>query len=112
MTHNEGVAMENRSVKRPFGFRLEQYTLKRPSEVLLVCVRVDGEDDQVAIFKGFSSSLMRPTAFDPDVPVLAETAEIVSIDRLQGPYTPQSPRYIQQGLTVEEMATLMAEVGV
>ncbi len=47
--------------------RLEQYTVKRPQEVLLVTVEVDGERDEVAIFRGFSSSLMRPTAFDPDV---------------------------------------------
>lgn len=45
------------------GKRLEQYTIKRPQEVLLVTVEIAGEEDQIAIFKGFSSSLMRPTAF-------------------------------------------------
>lgn len=50
------------------GRRLEQYTLKRPNEVLLVEIETDGQPDEVAIFKGFSSSLMNPTAFDPDVP--------------------------------------------
>ena len=37
--------------------RLEQYTVKRPQEVLLISVEIAGEEDQIAIFKGFSSSL-------------------------------------------------------
>ena len=92
--------------------RLEQYTAKRSQEVLLVTVDIDKEQDQIAIFKGFSSSLMRPTAFDPDVPVLSDRAKIISIDRVASPYDPQSPRYIQQGLTWETMQPLLSEVGV
>ena len=92
--------------------RLEQYTTKRSREVLLVTVEIAGEQDQIAIFKGFSSSLMRPTAFDPDVPVLSDRAKIISIDRVASPYDPQSPRYIQQGLTWETMQPLLSEVGV
>lgn len=92
--------------------RLEQYTAKRSQEVLLVTVEIAGEQDQIAIFKGFSSSLMRPTAFDPDVPVLSNRAKIISIDRVASPYDPQSPRYIQQGLTWETMQPLLSEVGV
>lgn len=92
--------------------RLEQYTAKRSREVLLVTVEIAGEQDQIAIFKGFSSSLMRPTAFDPDVPVLSDRAKIISIDRVASPYDPQSPRYIQQGLTWETMQPLLSEVGV
>lgn len=41
--------------------RLEQYTIKRPQEVLLVTIEIFSEPDKIAIFKGFSSSLMRPT---------------------------------------------------
>ena len=92
--------------------RLEQYTTKLKQEVLLVTVEIAGEQDQIAIFKGFSSSLMRPTAFDPDVPVLSDRAKIISIDRVASPYAPQSPRYIQQGLTWETMQPLLSEVGV
>ena len=92
--------------------RLEQYTAKRSREVLLVTVDINGEQDQIAIFKGFSSSLMRPTAFDPDIPVLSDRAKIISIDRVASPYDPQSPRYIQQGLTWETMQPLLSEVGV
>lgn len=92
--------------------RLEQYTVKRPQEVLLVTVEVDDERDEVAIFRGFSSSLMRPTAFDPDVPVIPEDAKLISLDRLKGPYNPDSPQYIEQGLSTEAIANLLTEAGV
>jgi hypothetical protein len=93
--------------------RLEQYTLrKRPPEVLLVTIDDKGEADQIAIFKGFSSSLVRPTAYDPDVPVLPDTAEIKAIDRLAAPYNPQSPQYIQQGLSWAEMEDLLQAIGI
>ncbi|NEP80699.1 MAG: hypothetical protein F6K17_11340 [Okeania sp. SIO3C4] len=92
--------------------RLEQYTIKKPNEVLIIKVEIDGEPDEIAIFKGFSSSLMRPTAFDPDIPVLPETAKIISIDLVASPYNPESPTYIKQGLTREQMQSLLLEVGV
>jgi hypothetical protein len=94
------------------GKRLEQYTNKRPQEVLLVTVEIANEQDEIAIFRGFSSSLMRPTAFDPDVPVLPDEANILSIDRVASPYNPEAPRYIQQGLSWEAMEALLLEVGV
>jgi hypothetical protein len=90
--------------------RLEQYTLQHPEEVLIVYANIDGEPDQIAIFKGFSSSLMRPPAFDPDVPVLPDTAEILSIDRLESPYQPESPRYIQAGITGKKMQAFLAQL--
>ena len=92
--------------------RLEQYTIKRPNEVLIVKVEVEGETDEIAVFKGFSSSLMRPTAFDPDVPVLPETSKIKSIDLVASPYNPETPHYLKQGLTWEQMESLLKEVGV
>lgn len=99
-------------MKKSIGYRLEQYTLKRPQEILLVTAEVEGEPDQITIFKGFSSSLMHPTAFDPDVPILPEAAKIIAIDRLHSPYDPQCPRYIQQGMTPIDIQALLAEVGV
>jgi hypothetical protein len=92
--------------------RLEEYTIARSHEVLIVKAEIDGEFDEIAIFKGFSSSLMRSTAFDPDVPVLLEGAKIVSVDRLQSPYNPNNPRYLQQGLSWETMRSLLSEAGV
>ncbi len=92
--------------------RLEQYTAKRPQEVLLVQVEIEGDEDQIAIFRGFSSSLMRSTAYDPDIPVLPDKANILQIDRLASPYDPKNPRYIQQALSWESMQILLSEVGV
>jgi hypothetical protein len=92
--------------------RLEQYTVKRPQEVLIVKAEIDGELDEIAIFKGFSSSLVRSTAFDPDVAILPEGAKIVNIDRVASPYNPNSPRYLQQGLSWETMESLLSDAGV
>ncbi|WP_375479046.1 hypothetical protein [uncultured Nostoc sp.] len=94
------------------GKRLEQYTAKRPQEVLIVTVEIADEQDTIAIFKGFSSSLMRPTAFDADVPVLPDEANILNIDRVASPYNPEAPHYIQQGISCEVMEALLLEVGV
>lgn len=93
-------------------FRLGQYTLKRPQEVLLVKAEVAGELDQIAIFKGYASSLTRPTAFDPDVPVLPDEATILAIDRLEGPFDPNQPRYLEQAISWEAFQALLAAIGV
>jgi len=55
---------------------------------------------------------VRSTAFDPDIPVLPEKAKIISIDRLAGPYNPNSPRYLQQWLSWETMESLLLEIGI
>jgi hypothetical protein len=94
------------------GKRLEQYTVKKSQEVLIVTVKIDDEPDQIAVFKGFSSSLMRPTAYDPDVPVLPDRATIIAIDRIASPYNPDSPRYLQQDISWEDMQILLSEIGV
>lgn len=89
------------------GRRLEQYSLKHPEEVLLVSFENQGEPDQVAVFKGFSSSLMCPTAFDPDVPVIPDDAAITQIDRLESPYNPNQPRYIERNLSWAQFQNLL-----
>ncbi len=94
------------------GKRLEKYTANYPQEVLLVSVKINGEEDQIAIFKGFASSLMRSTSFDPDVPVLPDNANIISIDRLESPYNPEAPRYIQKGISRENMESLLLAAGI
>lgn len=94
------------------GKRLEKYSAIAKQEVLIVTVEIDGVSDRIAIFKGFSSSLTSPTAFDPDVPVIPDTARIVAIDRVASPYNPQSPQYIQQGLTWEEFQPLLTTLGI
>jgi hypothetical protein len=93
------------------GLRLEQYTLRRPQEVLVVHTLLSGEADQVLIFRGFSSSLMRPTAADPEVPVIPEEAEIQAIDVLVGPYNPENPQFLHRGLTWKAVLPLLEAVG-
>lgn len=92
--------------------RLEQYTAKHPQEVLLITAEVEGQTDQVMVFRGVSSSLVRSTAFDPDVPVLPPEAQILAIDRLKSPYNPDQPQYLQQGLTWETIQPLLLAAGV
>lgn len=88
--------------------RLEAYTLTHPEEILLVRARVgttpEAENEEVMIFKGFSSSLTGPTASDGDIPVLPEDAVIEGIDRLCSPYNPDSPVYLEQGLSWQKFA--------
>lgn len=91
--------------------RLEQYTLRHPQAVLRVQARIGEEADEILIFRGFSSSLVRPTAFDPEVPVLPEGAKIETIDILAGPYNPDQPRYLHQELSWDEMQTFLATAG-
>ncbi|MGL5080569.1 MAG: hypothetical protein ACRC8A_03695 [Microcoleaceae cyanobacterium] len=91
--------------------RLERYTEKCPQEVLVVKILINQEPDEILVFKGFSSSLGRPTAFDPDVPVLPDTAEILTIDRVHSPYNLAKPRYIQRNLTWETFQQLLSEAG-
>lgn len=89
------------------GQQLEQYSIKNPQEVLLVTIAVDGEEEEISIFKGFSSFLTRSTPYDPDIPLIPETAIIIRIDRLASPYHPLNPCYIQENLTLEEMQSLL-----
>lgn len=93
------------------GWRLEQYTLKRKQEVLMVHLETaSGEPDTVMIYAGFSSSLMRATAFDPDVPVISADSHITAIDRLVSPYNPSDPQYLESGLNWSTMETILAEM--
>ncbi|MBE9046915.1 hypothetical protein IQ255_21330 [Pleurocapsales cyanobacterium LEGE 10410] len=98
-------------MSEPIGLRLEKYTLKRRNEVLMIHLETaSGEADIVTIYAGFSSSLMKPTAFDPDVPIIAADSRISSIDRLKSPYDPSNPQYIESGLTLETMEQMLREM--
>ena len=98
-------------MSEPIGLRLEKYTLKRREEVLMVHLQTAaGEPDTVMIYAGFSSSLMKPTAFDPDVLVIAADSTIVSIDRLVSPYNPSNPQYIESGLNLTAMEEILAKM--
>ncbi len=82
--------------------QLENYTFEHPQEVLVVHAQIEQQTDEIVIFRGFSSSLMRPTDFDPEVPVLPDSAQVLHIDRLKGPYQPRSPQYIEKEIPLEE----------
>ncbi|MGV2826423.1 DUF7734 family protein [Myxosarcina sp. GI1(2024)] len=98
-------------MSKPIGLRLEEYTLKRKQEVLLVNIEsADDEPETIAIYNGFSSSLTNPTPYNPDIPVIAPDAKIISIDRLASPYNPNEPQYIQSNLTLAEMEQLLGEM--
>jgi hypothetical protein len=83
---------------------LEQYTLARSQELLLVTIDIEGITEEIMIFKGFSSCLSRATESDPDLPIIPATAKIITIDRLQAPYNPTQPIYIERGLTWAEFS--------
>lgn len=91
--------------------RLEQYTLRFPQEVLMVNAHVNGEEDYVVVFRGFSSSLMHPTAADPEVPVLTKDAVLETVDRLQGPYQPNDPQYLERNIAWGEFSDRLTELG-
>ncbi|KAH7279576.1 hypothetical protein KP509_37G025000 [Ceratopteris richardii] len=86
---------------------LEAYTEKVPSELLLVHAMVDDEEDEVLIFKGHSSSLMRATSPDLEDTLLPPTATILGIDRMKGPYNPDKPKFIERGLSWNNFVKLI-----
>lgn len=99
--------------KCSIGVRLEQYTLKHRHEVLIVNLKTaTGELDSVMVYAGFSSSLMRSTDFNPDVPIIAADSKIISIDRLHSPYNPEAPQYIETGLTPKAMEDILQSVNI
>ena len=87
---------------------MEEYTIKRKSEVLIVDLTTPAEEsDTVMIFNGFSSSLVHPTAYDPNIPVIAPDSQIKAIARVKSPYNPSNPEYIETGLTPAEMEQIL-----
>ena len=56
---------------------------------------------ELLIFRGFSSSVTHPTAFDPDRPALPEGAVISSAELLSGPLNPLQERRLAGPQPVE-----------
>jgi hypothetical protein len=72
---------------------LEAISRQRPGRVLRLRGELPGaaaalEPFELLIFRGFSSSLSHPTAFDPDQPALPADALIAAAELLPGPYNP------------------------
>ena len=68
---------------------LESISRDRPDRALRLQGEMgNGEALEVVIFRGFSSSLTHPTAFDPDQPLLPSEAKIEFAVLLQAPLNP------------------------
>lgn len=87
--------------------QLENYSQQHPQEVLIIKAIDNQEEVKIMIFKGFSSNLTGATEFDPDLPILPSTAQIITIDRLRSPYNPINPNYIQSDITTSEFLHLL-----
>ncbi len=72
--------------------RLEELSRNRPDRVLRLTGALPGHDGlepfELLIFRGFSSSVSHPTAFDPDQPALPSEAVVEAAELLQGPLNP------------------------
>lgn len=93
------------------GLRLEQYSLRHPLEVLVVHSQLEGQLDEILVFRGFSSSLIQATDADPDVPVLDPEAQVIGIDRCQAPYNALVPKYLERGITADMFADRLQAQG-
>jgi hypothetical protein len=58
---------------------------------------------ELLIFRGFSSSVTHPTAFDPDQPALPAGAVLEQAELLQGPLDPRADRVLAGPLPVEDL---------
>jgi hypothetical protein len=68
---------------------LETLSRERPDRVLRLEGHLPGgELFELLIYRGFSSSITHPTAFDPDQPALAEGSAIARAILLEGPLKP------------------------
>jgi len=84
---------------------LETISRGRPDRVLrLVGTLPAPEQDEpfeLLIFRGFSSSVTHPTAFDPDQPALPESARLSAAELLAGPLNPSDERRLAGQLPAE-----------
>ena len=83
--------------------RLEELSRSRPDRVLRLTGELPGDEGglepfELLIFRGFSSSVSHPTAFDPDQPALPETALIASLEGKRGMPIPRPPFPAVKGL--------------
>ena len=86
---------------------LEAISRSRSDRVLRLRGTLPAEADEaqepfeLLIFRGFSSSVSHPTAFDPDQPALPEAAQLDSGELLQGPLNPAAERRLDGPAAVQ-----------
>jgi hypothetical protein len=87
--------------------RLEENSRARHDRVLRLTGTVPAEGGggeepfELLIFRGFSSSVTHPTAFDPDQPALPETACLAAAELLAGPLNPSEERRLAGPVAAE-----------
>ncbi|MFM8935879.1 MAG: hypothetical protein ACKOE9_02685 [Vulcanococcus sp.] len=91
----------------PLLLELEAISRQRPDRVLRLRGDLPGAADalepfELLIFRGFSSSLSHPTAFDPDQPALPDEARIAVAELLPGPYNPAEERVLRGPLPPQQ----------
>jgi hypothetical protein len=94
---------------------LETISRGRPDRVLRLVgtLPAQGEEEpfELLIFRGFSSSITHPTAFDPDQPALPESARITAAELLAGPLNPSEEKLLAGPLPVETFLVASAWEG-
>lgn len=92
--------------------RLEQISRERPDRVLRLSgqlpLALDPPDEtsawepfELLIFRGFSSSVTHPTAYDPDQSALPPGAVLGSADLLAGPLDPSNEQVLVAARAVD-----------
>ena len=87
---------------------LEAISREKPDRVVRLTghVRCEAGDDEaleLLIFRGFSSCITHPTAFDPDQSVLPAGAIIDSACLLRGPLNPADEQLLAGPVSVEQL---------
>lgn len=93
--------------------RLETLSRSRPDRVLrlrgsLPAAEGESEPFELLIYRGFSSSVTHPTAFDPDQPALPDGAVVSGAELLEGPLNPRAERRLAGPVGVERFLEPLA----
>jgi hypothetical protein len=92
--------------------RIEELSRSRPDRVVRLTGELPGEDGpeafELLIFRGFSSSVSHPTAFDPDQPALPAEARVQAAELLQGPLNPVAEQRLAGPMAPERLLDPLA----
>lgn len=95
--------------------QLEAISRSRPDRLLRLRGTLPGSDGpepfELLVFRGFSSSLSHPTAFDPDQSALPAGATVHDAELLQGPLNPGAEVRLAGPAPVESYCDPMAWQG-
>ena len=92
--------------------RIEELSRSRPDRVVRLTGELQGEGGleafELLIFRGFSSSVSHPTAFDPDQPALPAEALVQAAELLQGPFNPAAEKRLAGPMAPEQLLDPLA----